>query len=112
MTQSLEFQTEYHCPIGVLEPVAAGLRRITANNPGPLTFRGTGTYVIGTGDVAVIDPGPDDAEHIHALLAQLQGETITHIFVTHTHNDHSPGTHLLQQLTQAPSYSLGTHTAL
>jgi len=112
MTQSLAFNTEYHCSIGVLEPVAPGLRRITANNPGPLTFRGTGTYVIGTGRVAVIDPGPHDAAHIDALLKQLNGEIISHIFVTHTHIDHSPGTALLQQFTQAKSYSLGSHTAL
>lgn len=112
MSSHFEFNTDYHCPIGKLESIAPGLRRITANNPSPLTFRGTGTYVIGTNQVAVIDPGPSDPEHIEALLHELGNETITHILVTHTHHDHSAGTHLLQQHCQAPTYAMGTHTAL
>ena len=75
---------------GRLEAVAPGVRRIVARNPGPFTYKGTGTYVVGEGDVAVIDPGPDLAEHIDALLASLAGEQVTHILVTHTHRDHSP----------------------
>lgn len=112
MSARYQFATDYHCPVGVLESVAPGLRRITANNPGPLTFRGTGTYVVGRQNVAVIDPGPDDPAHIEALLSELGGEKITHILVTHTHRDHSAGVALLQQHCGAPSYSLGTHTSL
>jgi len=111
MSSHFEFSTDYHCPTGKLEAVAPGLRRITANNPGPLTFRGTGTYVIGENQVAVIDPGPDDPTHLEALMRELGDETITHILVTHTHRDHSAGTHLLQSLCNAPSYAMGTHTA-
>jgi len=111
MQPILEFDTAYHCPTGELETVAPGLRRITANNPGPYTFRGTGTYVVGRDKVAVIDPGPEDIKHIDALLSALGDEQVTHIFVTHTHRDHSPGTRLLQQRTGALSYALGTHTA-
>jgi len=112
MSPSIEFDTDYHCSVGKLEPVAPGLRRITANNPGPLTFRGTGTYIIGQGAVAVIDPGPGDPAHIKALMAGLEGETVSHILVTHTHRDHSEASRMLQERCDAPIYSLGTHTAL
>lgn len=112
MTPKFKFNTDYHCPTGKLESVAPGLRRITADNPGPLTFRGTGTYVIGENQVAVIDPGPNDPKHIEALMRELGKESITHILVTHTHHDHSAGTALLQQHCKAPSYAMGTHTAL
>jgi glyoxylase-like metal-dependent hydrolase (beta-lactamase superfamily II) len=66
---------------------------------------------LGTGNVAVIDPGPDDEEHIGAILAALDGETISHILVTHTHMDHSPGCRPLQALTGAPTYAYGPHGA-
>ncbi len=94
---------------GVLEPVAPLVRRILARNPGPFTFRGTGTYVVGRGKVAVIDPGPDLAEHVAALLAALAGETVTHILVTHTHRDHSPAAAALKAATAAPTLGFGPH---
>lgn len=112
MNDTFQFSTDYHCPIGELETVAPGLRRITANNPGPLTFRGTGTYVVGHKEVAVIDPGPMDAKHVDALIEQLGSERITHVLITHTHRDHSAATELLQQRCDAPSYALGTCRAL
>ncbi|HJS33360.1 MAG TPA: MBL fold metallo-hydrolase, partial [Alphaproteobacteria bacterium] len=80
----------FTCAYGILEPVSPLIRRIVARNPGPFTFRGTGTYVVGRGEVAVIDPGPDIPEHIDALLAELSGERVSHILITHTHRDHSP----------------------
>ena len=67
-----------------------GVRRILCNNPGPFTFKGTVSYIVGRGPVAIIDPGPLDEPHIAALLDAVRGETVTHIFVTHTHRDHSP----------------------
>ncbi|MGH6852281.1 MAG: MBL fold metallo-hydrolase, partial [Methylocella sp.] len=70
-------------------------------NAGPMTFTGTCTYVLGTGAVAVIDPGPDRPDHIAALLAALRGQTITMIVVTHTHKDHSPGARALKAATGA-----------
>lgn len=85
------------------------VRRIIARNPGPFTFHGTGTYIVGHGQVAVIDPGPDIPEHIEAILAALHGETISHICITHTHRDHSPGAALLQQATGAPTFAFGPH---
>ena len=100
-----EFSFEY----GRLESVAPGLRRIVARNPSPFTFRGTGTYVVGTGEVAVIDPGPDDPAHVEALLAGLGRERVTHILVTHTHRDHSPAAKALKEETGAPSYGFGPH---
>jgi glyoxylase-like metal-dependent hydrolase (beta-lactamase superfamily II) len=94
---------------GVLEDVAPGVRRIVAANPGPYTFRGTGTYVLGRGEVAIVDPGPNDASHIALLMRQLTGETVTHILVTHTHPDHSPGCQPLRAHTTAPTYGFGPH---
>ncbi|MEQ9314682.1 MAG: MBL fold metallo-hydrolase, partial [Henriciella sp.] len=75
---------------GKVEQVSPLIRRVIANNPGPFTFVGTGVYIIGKGDVAVIDPGPMDEAHFEALKAALEGETITHVLVTHGHSDHSP----------------------
>jgi len=80
-----------------------------AHNDSPFTAWGTGTYVIGNGTVAVIDPGPDDAAHIDTLLAGLNGETVSHILVTHTHRDHSPGARLLQARSGAPILGCGPH---
>ena len=66
------------------------VRRVTAENPGPFTYLGTGTYIVGRGEVAVIDPGPDLSEHLEALLHALNGERAAAILTTHTHSDHSP----------------------
>ncbi len=85
------------------------IRRIVANNPGPYTFKGTGTYVVGRGKVAVIDPGPDDPAHVEALLAALEGEEITHQLITHTHIDHSPAAKLVKERTGARTYGYGPH---
>jgi glyoxylase-like metal-dependent hydrolase (beta-lactamase superfamily II) len=100
---------DFTCSYGVLERVSPLIRRIVARNPGPFTFRGTGTYVVGQGRVAVIDPGPDLAEHVDALLTALRGETVTHILVTHTHRDHSPAAAALKAAVGAPTYGFGPH---
>ncbi|MCJ2020057.1 MBL fold metallo-hydrolase [Methylobacterium sp. E-065] len=96
---------------GRLETVAKLIRRRIAPNGGPFTASGTCTYVIGVGEVAVLDPGPDDPWHIDALLADLTGERITAIVVTHTHRDHSPGARLLAARTGAPVIGCGPHRA-
>jgi glyoxylase-like metal-dependent hydrolase (beta-lactamase superfamily II) len=80
------------------------IRRVTANNPGPFTFKGTGTYIVGRGEVAVIDPGPDDPAHLEAILAAIPGETVSHIVITHHHADHSPLAAPLKARTGAPIY--------
>jgi len=107
----IPYRRELEFDYGSVSQIAPGIRRVIANNPGPFTFHGTGTYILGTGNVAVIDPGPDDEEHIGAILAALDGETISHILVTHTHMDHSPGCRPLQALTGAPTYAYGPHGA-
>ncbi|MDH5671093.1 MAG: MBL fold metallo-hydrolase [Myxococcales bacterium] len=106
---AIEFRHELEVSYGTLEEVSPLVRRIVAKNPGPFTYTGTGTYVIGRGKVAVIDAGPKKPEHIEALLSALEGEEITHQLVTHTHNDHSPGAALVKERTGARTYGFGAH---
>ncbi|WP_017667154.1 MBL fold metallo-hydrolase [Sandarakinorhabdus sp. AAP62] len=86
---------------GHLQPRSLLVRRLLAKNPSPFTFTGTGTFVVGQGTVAVIDPGPDDPAHIRALIDALAGETVSHIVITHTHMDHSPAAPALKAATGA-----------
>ena len=109
MAVDIPFRHEIAFEYGRLEPVAPGVRRIVARNPGPFTFKGTGTYVVGEGEVAVIDPGPELEEHIAALVASLADEQVSHILVTHTHRDHSPAAKALKEATGAPTYGFGPH---
>ncbi|MEZ5887218.1 MAG: MBL fold metallo-hydrolase [Paracoccaceae bacterium] len=89
-----------------------GLRRVLAPNPSPMTGRGTNSYLVGTGAVAVIDPGPDDTGHLAAILAALDpGERISHIFVTHAHRDHSALAPRLAAATGAPVLAFGDAAA-
>ena len=89
---------------GLVDQVSPLIRRVIANNPGPFTFTGTGTYIVGHGEVAVIDPGPAMGEHLTALLAATTGETVTTIVTTHTHLDHSPLSRALADKTRAVIY--------
>ena len=82
---------------GEVDQVSPLIRRVIAENPGPFTFLGTGVYIIGQGEVAVIDPGPPIDSHLNALKKALAGERVTHVFTTHTHVDHSPLAHPLAQ---------------
>ena len=91
---------------GEADQVSPRIRRMIAENPGPFTFTGTGTYIIGRGEVAVIDPGPDDPRHLAALQRALGGETVTAILITHTHLDHSPLAAALAQATGAQVHGL------
>lgn len=77
------------------------VRRVLAGNPSAFTYSGTQTYIVGTGEVAVIDPGPDLDAHVAGILAATQGERITHILCTHTHHDHSPASRALKAATGA-----------
>ncbi len=97
-------------PETVDEPVP-GVRRVMCDNPGPFTFKGTMSYIVGRGKVAIIDPGPDDERHVKALLDAVRGETVTHIVVTHTHRDHSPAVPALKAATGATVYAEGPHRA-
>lgn len=87
------------------------IRRVLAPNPSPFTFHGTGTYLVGRGEVAVIDPGPAQPAHLAALERALVGERVTHILVTHTHSDHSPAAAPLRAATGAPTCAYGPHGA-
>ena len=103
-----EIQFEY----GVCDQVSPLIRRVVARNPGPFTFMGTGTYIVGRGEVAVIDPGPDLPEHLEAILAALEpGERVTHILVTHHHSDHSPLARPLKAKTGAAIYGCAVGAA-
>jgi glyoxylase-like metal-dependent hydrolase (beta-lactamase superfamily II) len=85
------------------------IRRVVARNPSAFTYHGTGTYVIGHGNVAVVDPGPDLPAHVDALLEVLKGERITHQLITHTHSDHSPAARSVRERTGAQTYGFGPH---
>lgn len=89
---------------GRVDQVSPLIRRVICNNPGPFTFLGTGTYIVGRGEVAVIDPGPDDPAHLQAILAAIPGERVTAIVITHHHSDHSPLAGPLKARTGAPIY--------
>lgn len=95
-----EIEFEY----GACDQVSPLIRRVIANNPGPFTYKGTGTYIVGRGEVAVIDPGPDDAAHLEAILSAVAGERVTHILITHHHSDHSPLAGPLKAKTGATIY--------
>jgi glyoxylase-like metal-dependent hydrolase (beta-lactamase superfamily II) len=109
MSDELPFDRHYDPPVGVAEEVRPGVRRVLAPNPSPFTFRGTNTYIVGKGEVAVIDPGPDNAEHRAALDAALQGEKVTAVVVTHTHRDHSPLAAPYSREHGARTYGYGPH---
>ncbi len=105
------YNTDHEPDYGQAVQIALLVQRITARNPSPFTFAGTGSYIIGDRQVAVIDPGPDDAAHVTALLRALEGRTVTHICVTHTHSDHSPASRALAAATGAPVLGFGPHPA-
>ena len=101
---------EFDPAAGLAEALGPGARRILAPNPSPMTYRGTNTYLLGNRALAVIDPGPDDAAHLEAILSALRpGQHISHIFVTHAHLDHSPLAARLGAETGAPVLAFGDH---
>jgi len=89
---------------GAADQVSPLIRRVVAENPGPFTYLGTGTYIVGAGEVAVIDPGPMMDDHLAAILKATEGERIVAILTTHTHIDHSPLAHPLKAVCGAPIY--------
>src|SRR6476659_3302848 len=105
----IPFNRDFALKPGVVDEVRPGVRRILCDNPSPFTFKGTVSYIVGRGKVAVIDPGPLDATHVAALLEAVRGETVTHIFVTHTHRDHSPAVPRLKAATGAVVLAEGAH---
>ena len=111
MSDDIPFNKKLDLAPDTVDNVVPGVRRIMADNPGPFTFKGTLTYIIGKGNVAIVDPGPDDPAHIAAVLDAVRNETVTHIFVTHTHRDHSPAVPAIKRATGATVYAEGPHRA-
>jgi glyoxylase-like metal-dependent hydrolase (beta-lactamase superfamily II) len=111
MAEDIPFDQEFALVPGKVDEPMPGVRRILCNNPSAFTFKGTMSYIIGRGKVAIIDPGPDNPEHSAALLDAVRGETVTHIFVTHTHRDHSPGVPAIKAATGATVLAEGPHRA-
>jgi glyoxylase-like metal-dependent hydrolase (beta-lactamase superfamily II) len=97
---------------GDLQQVSPLVRRLIAPNPSPFTFTGTCTYIVGRGKVAVVDPGPESEDQLAAILKAVDGETVSHIVVTHTHRDHSPGARALKAATGARIYGCARHIAI
>ncbi|KUM23653.1 MBL fold metallo-hydrolase [Mesorhizobium loti] len=106
---TLEFDTRFDPAYGQAVTVASDVQRITARNPSPFTFHGTNSYLVGRETVAVIDPGPDDDQHLGTLLAAIGGRPVSHIFVSHTHRDHSPLAAQLKERTGATVLAEGLH---
>ncbi len=98
---ALKFNTDMAFTYGVASPMGPGVVRVVANNPGPFTFKGTNTYLVGSTTLAVIDPGPDDDAHRDAILAAAGTRPITHILSTHAHRDHVDGIAKLKAATGA-----------
>jgi glyoxylase-like metal-dependent hydrolase (beta-lactamase superfamily II) len=106
---TLEFNKNFEPHYGRAVPVGDNIHRLTARNPSAFTFHGTNSYLIGRKALAVIDPGPDDDEHFENLQRAINGRPVTHIFVSHTHRDHSPLATKLKDLTGAMVLAEGPH---
>jgi glyoxylase-like metal-dependent hydrolase (beta-lactamase superfamily II) len=106
---ALEFDTSFDPAYGRAVTVAPDVLRVTAGNPSPFTFHGTNSYLVGRDTLAVIDPGPEDDAHLETLLTAIAGRPVSHIFVSHTHRDHSPLAARLKELTGAPTLAEGPH---
>jgi glyoxylase-like metal-dependent hydrolase (beta-lactamase superfamily II) len=109
MSDDIPYNKNFDLVPGRVKDVAPGVRALVAGNSGPYTFKGTMSYIIGRGKVAIVDPGPDDDNHIAALLDAVRGETVTDVFVTHTHRDHSPAVAKVKAATGATVYAEGPH---
>ncbi|MHA6685103.1 MBL fold metallo-hydrolase [Mesorhizobium sp. A556] len=106
---ALNFDASFDPAYGEAISVAQNVLRLTAPNPSPFTFHGTNSYVVGSDSLAVIDPGPDNDAHLNALLKAIGGRPVSHIFVSHTHRDHSPLAARLKAQTGALVLAQGPH---
>lgn len=111
MASDIDFDTEFSPAYGNAVAIADGVQRLTVNNPSPFTFYGTNSYIVGKSSLAIIDPGPDDEAHFDALMKTIDGRTVSHIFVSHTHRDHSPLARRLKDATGALTVAEGPHRA-
>lgn len=97
----LEFKTEMEFAYATPRELAHTVVRFVANNPSVFTFKGTNTYIIGTDDLAIIDPGPEDDAHFDAIIKHVAGRTVSHVIITHTHRDHVDGLARMAEATKA-----------
>lgn len=111
MARDIDFDMEFSPAYGHAVPVADGVLRLTVNNPSPFTFHGTNSYIVGQSTLAIIDPGPDDEAHFDTLMKAIDGRAVSHIFVSHTHRDHSPLARRLKDATGALTVAEGPHRA-
>ena len=111
MSEEIPFDRSFSQAAGEVVQLSPLVRRLVCNNGGPFTFTGTCSYLVGTDEVAIIDPGPANAAHVEALLAALNGAQLAAIMLTHTHADHSPAATLLKARTGAPIYGCAPHFA-
>ena len=112
MAEAPEFRTTMDFAYGEPRELAPGVVRLVANNPGPFTFKGTNTYLVGRGEeLVLIDPGPEDAAHRDAILATVGRRRVSHILITHTHRDHVDGLPALVAATGARTAGFGRHAA-
>ncbi|WP_286194161.1 MBL fold metallo-hydrolase [Agrobacterium sp. Ap1] len=111
MASDIDFDTEFSPDYGHAVPIAQDVQRLTVNNPSPFTFYGTNSYIVGKSSLAVIDPGPDNEAHFDALMRAIDGREVSHIFVSHTHRDHSPLAARLKDATGALTVAEGAHRA-
>ncbi|MDJ1157726.1 MBL fold metallo-hydrolase [Chelatococcus sp. SYSU_G07232] len=101
MAEDIPFERDFAAEPGAVVVLTPLVRRVLVPNPGPFTYTGTCTYIIGRGTVAILDPGPDDGAHVAAILDAVRGETVSHVVVTHTHRDHSPAAGVVKTATGA-----------
>lgn len=105
----IPFDRSFAAEPGIAVEVGPGIRRVLASNASPFTNKGTCSYIVGRGKVAIIDPGPDDARHVSALLDAVRNETVSHVVVTHTHRDHSPAAAAIRAATGAVIVGCAPH---
>lgn len=111
MADELDLDRRIDASAGQVVQLTPLIRRVIAPNPGPFTFTGTCTYIIGRGTVAVVDPGPDNENHLQVLIEALRHETVSHVVVSHTHRDHSPAARQLAAITGGRIVGCGPHRA-
>ncbi|MEM7094132.1 MAG: MBL fold metallo-hydrolase [Actinomycetota bacterium] len=109
MAAGPQFNLEHEPVYGAVDQLSPLVQRVTCKNPSRFTFKGTGTYLIGTDRVAIVDPGPPEDDHIEALVAAVGDRTVTHFLITHTHGDHSPAAGVMRTHFDVPTYGFGPH---
>ena len=108
MAEEIPFRREMIFEYGIVRELMPGVQRLVANNPGPFTFKGTNTYILGSGqELMLIDPGPTDDVHYEAIVRWIEPRRLSTILITHTHRDHIDGLDRLVVATGAKTCGFG-----